>query len=203
MRRCEHHTGTTPLIQLLPGDCTAPSSSRRPVPRLSRAGRCPWSVCLCLPPYPHPDGPLCPLAPCCLSLSVFTMLQHGRCRPLTHHRCSLHYPLLVTQCVQSTMLETRARQNQTGYSGVTLTICRRGFSSVHLSCSVVSDSLQPHGLQHARLPCPSLTYGTCELMSIVLVMPSNHLILCCPRFLLPSVFTRIKVFSSESVLHIR
>ena len=156
MRRCEHHTGTTPLIQLLPGDCTAPSSSRRPVPRLSRAGRCPWSVCLCLPPYPHPDGPLCPLAPCCLSLSVFTMLQHSRCRPLTHRRCSLHYPLLVTQCVQSTMLETRARQNQTGYSGVTLTICRRGFSSVHLSCSVVSDSLQPHGLQHARLPCPSL-----------------------------------------------
>ena len=73
----------------------------------------------------------------------------------------------------------------------------------NVSHSVVPDSLPPHGLQHARLPCPSLTYGTCELMSIVLVMPSNHLILCCPLFLLPSVFTRIKVFSSESVLHIR
>ena len=42
-----------------------------------------------------------------------------------------------------------------------------------------------------------------KLMSIELVMPSNHLILCCPLLLLPSVFPSIKVFSSESVLHIR
>ena len=35
------------------------------------------------------------------------------------------------------------------------------------------------------------------------VMPSNHLILCCPLFLLPSVLLRIRVFSSESVLRIR
>ena len=34
-------------------------------------------------------------------------------------------------------------------------------------------------------------------------MPSNHLILCCPRLLPPSIFTSIRVFSSESVLHIR
>ena len=34
-------------------------------------------------------------------------------------------------------------------------------------------------------------------------MPSNHLILCCPLFLLPSIFPIIRVFSSESVLHIR
>ena len=34
-------------------------------------------------------------------------------------------------------------------------------------------------------------------------MPSNHLILCCPLLLLPSVFTSIRVFSNESVLHIR
>ena len=34
-------------------------------------------------------------------------------------------------------------------------------------------------------------------------MPSNHLILCCPLFLLPSIFPSIRVFSSESVLHIR
>ena len=33
------------------------------------------------------------------------------------------------------------------------------FVSVHFSCSVMSDSLQPHGLQHARLPCPSPTSG--------------------------------------------
>ena len=40
-------------------------------------------------------------------------------------------------------------------------------------------------------------------MSIELAMPSNHLILCCPLLLLPSIFPRIKVFSKESVLHIR
>ena len=40
-------------------------------------------------------------------------------------------------------------------------------------------------------------------MSILSVMPSNHLILCCPLLLLPSVFPSIKVFSNESVLHIR
>ena len=42
-----------------------------------------------------------------------------------------------------------------------------------------------------------------KLMSIELVMPSNHLIHCCPLLFLPSVFPCIKVFSSESVLHIR
>ena len=42
-----------------------------------------------------------------------------------------------------------------------------------------------------------------KLMSIELVMPFNHLILCCPLLLLPSIFPRIRVFSSESVLSIR
>ena len=42
-----------------------------------------------------------------------------------------------------------------------------------------------------------------KLMSIQSVMPSNHLILCCPLLLLPSIFPSIKVFSTESILHIR
>ena len=42
-----------------------------------------------------------------------------------------------------------------------------------------------------------------KLMFIELVMPSNHLILCCPLLFLPSVFPSIRVFSNESVLHIR
>ena len=42
-----------------------------------------------------------------------------------------------------------------------------------------------------------------KLMSIKSVMPSNHLILCRPLFLLPSIFPRIRVFSNESVLHIQ
>ena len=40
-------------------------------------------------------------------------------------------------------------------------------------------------------------------MSIESVMPSNHLILCCPLLLLPSIFPRITVFSNELTLHIR
>ena len=42
-----------------------------------------------------------------------------------------------------------------------------------------------------------------KLMSIVSVMPSNHLILCPPLLLRPSIFSRIRVFSSESILRIR
>ena len=42
-----------------------------------------------------------------------------------------------------------------------------------------------------------------KLMSIELVMPSNHLILCCPLLLLPSIFSSIRVFSKKSVFPIR
>ena len=42
-----------------------------------------------------------------------------------------------------------------------------------------------------------------KLMSIELVMPSSHLILCCPLLLLPSIFPSFRVFSNESALHIR
>ena len=42
-----------------------------------------------------------------------------------------------------------------------------------------------------------------KLMSVKLVMPSNHLILCCPLSLLPSIFPSFRVFSNESALHIR
>ena len=62
------------------------------------------------------------------------------------------------------------------------------FSSVQFSGSVMSDSLRSHELQHARLPCPSLSPSLVKLMSIESVMPSNHLILCCPLLLLPSTF---------------
>ena len=62
----------------------------------------------------------------------------------------------------------------------------------------MSKSLRPHGQQHTRPPCP-----LSKLMSIKLVMSSNHLILCRPLLLLPSIFPSIRVFSNELVLCIR
>ena len=75
--------------------------------------------------------------------------------------------------------------------------------SVQFSCSVMSDSLQPHGLKHTRPLCITNSWSLLKLMSIELVMPSNHLILCHPLLLLTSIFPSIRVFSNESVLHIR
>ena len=76
--------------------------------------------------------------------------------------------------------------------------------SVQFSRSVMSNSLWHHGLQHARPPL-SITnsWSLLKLMSVELVMPSNHLILCHPLFFLPSIFPSIRVFSNESALCIR
>ena len=81
----------------------------------------------------------------------------------------------------------------------------KGLSSVQFSHSVVSHSLRPHGLKHSCQASLSITNSQSlfKLMSIKLVMPSNHLILCHPFFLLPSIFHSIRVFSNESILHIR
>ena len=49
----------------------------------------------------------------------------------------------------------------------------------------------------------TVSWSLLKLMFIESVMPSNHLILCHPLLLLPSIFPSIRVFSSESVLHIR
>ena len=49
-----------------------------------------------------------------------------------------------------------------GSSGTTGSFCKVSFSSVQFGHSVVSDYLQPHGLQHARLPCPSSTPRACS-----------------------------------------
>ena len=68
------------------------------------------------------------------------------------------------------------------------------FSSVAQSCL----TLRPHGLQHARPPCPSPTPRVYSNSC-----PSNHFILCRPLLLSPSIFPSIRVFSSESVLRIR
>ena len=61
--------------------------------------------------------------------------------------------------------------------------------SVQFSRSILSNSLQPHGLQQARLLCPLPTPRACSnLISIESVLPSSHLMLCRPLLLLPSIF---------------
>ena len=78
------------------------------------------------------------------------------------------------------------------------------YRSVQFSYIVVSDSLRPRELKHARLLCPSQFPEVCsELMSFDSVMPSNRLVLCCPLLLLPSIFPSIRVFSNELALHTR
>ena len=77
------------------------------------------------------------------------------------------------------------------------------YFSVQFSLSFMSDSLQPHELQHVRPPCPSTTPGFHRFASIESVMPSSHLILCRPLLLLPPVPPSIRVFSNESTLRMR
>ena len=69
---------------------------------------------------------------------------------------------------------------------------------------MVSDSLQPTPWTAAWQTSLSITnsWSLLKLMSIESVMPSNHLILCHPLLLSPSIFPSIRVFSNESVLHI-
>ena len=75
------------------------------------------------------------------------------------------------------------------------------------SCSVMSNSLWSHGLHGLpwTLGFPLLDHlpEFAQLMSIESVMPSNHLILCHPLLLLPSIFPSIRVFSNELTLCIR
>ena len=95
-------------------------------------------------------------------------------------------------------------------------LLRRNMSSSNIHCYIDSVQFSPvQSLNHVRLfvtpwttACQaSLSIANSrslpKLMSIELVMPSNHLILCHPLLLLPSIFPSIRVFSNESALGIR
>ena len=71
------------------------------------------------------------------------------------------------------------------------------------SCSVVSDSVIPQTAAHQASLSFTISRSLLRVMSIESVMPSNHLILCHPFLLLPSIFPSIRVFSSELALCIR
>ena len=76
-------------------------------------------------------------------------------------------------------------------------------NSVQFSRSVMSYSLWPHGLQHARPPCPSPTPGVYPNSSTLSRWCHPTISSCRPLLLLPSVFPSIRVFSNESALRIK
>ena len=73
------------------------------------------------------------------------------------------------------------------------------FRSVTQSCP----TLQPHGLQHARLLCPLLSPRICSIHVHWVGDASNHLTLCHSLLLLPSIFPSIRVFSNKLTLRTR
>ena len=79
--------------------------------------------------------------------------------------------------------------------------------NLNSTASSVSQSCRSFSAPRTAAPQPSLSITNSQsllkFMSIESVMPSYHLILCCPLLLLPSVFSSIRVFSNESVLLIR
>ena len=77
------------------------------------------------------------------------------------------------------------------------------FSSVQFSRSVVSNSVTPWITARQASLFITNSRSLLKLVFIESVMPSNHLILCHPLLLLPSIFPSIRVFSNESAVHIR
>ena len=75
--------------------------------------------------------------------------------------------------------------------------------SVQFSCSLVSDSFDPWTAARQASLSISNSRSPPKFMPIEPVMTSNHLILCRPLLLLPSIFPSIRVVSNESALHIR
>ena len=74
------------------------------------------------------------------------------------------------------------------------------FSSLTQLCPVLCD---PIDCNMPGFPVITNSWSLLKFMFIESVMPSSHLILCCPLLLLPSIFPSIRVFSNESVLRIR
>ena len=89
------------------------------------------------------------------------------------------------------------------FSSHQLNVISRALRSVQFSHSVVSDSATPWTAARQASLFITNFRSLPKLMSIELVIPSNHLIFCCPLLLPPSVFPSIRVFSNESVIHIR
>ena len=117
---------------------------------------------------------------------------------------SFHLPI-ITLNVHRLNLLNKSHTVDEGINTDDLVICylqetHIKFSSVTESCLTLCDPL------NCRMPGLPVHHQLLEFTQThvhELVMPSNHLILCYPRLLLPSIFLSIRVFSNKSALHIR
>ena len=103
-------------------------------------------------------------------------------------------------CVLSIELPTEVQVSHVWLMDMDLDMNMLVFSSVAQLCPTLCDSME---CSTPGLPVITNSRSSLKLMSIELVMPSNHLILCCPLFLPPSIFPSIRVFSNESTLRMR
>ena len=133
------------------------------------------------------------------SLSKWSNIIYEACQ-LQFCACQGHLPSAAVGTESCSAAAVALRLTLKGAQGGEWgTLCLRETGgtglSVQFSCSVVSDSLTPHGLAGQASLSIANSWSLLRLMSIELVMSSNNLILCCPLFLSPSIFPSIRVFS--------
>ena len=110
---------------------------------------------------------------------------------LESSKCPMNMYRWKNKCMEWTSWRNRKRRRWERRSISHVTSSRL----LLFSGSVVSDSLWPHGLQHAGLPCPLPTPGACSNSG-----PLSRWCILCHPLLPPSIFPSIEVFSNESVL---
>ena len=112
--------------------------------------------------------------------------------------------LLFLSCSYRILFQKKQKKNQYCeyllLDSPSVLFCSVQFSSVSQSCPTPCDPMN-----HSTPGLLSITnsWSLPKLMSIESMMPSNHLIICCPLLLLHSIFPSIRVFSNESALRIR
>ena len=158
---------------------------------------------------PSLTGPFCHRGPFyqLLFLTYLTCelntVQDTGCR---EQYCCIPFPLLFWGIFSQKLFYSVS--NHLSMTEWTFYIFQSNFSCseppyLQFSRSVVSDSWDPKDCRMPGLPVHHQLLGLLKLMSIELVMPSNHLILYYSLLLLPSIFPSVRVFSNESVLPIR
>ena len=102
-------------------------------------------------------------------------------------------------------LYSDTKETSSGSSGLEMTPWV-SFALPHCCFQLLSQVwhfMTPGNVAHQASLSFTISWSSLKLMSIESVMPSNHLDLCHPLLLLPSIFPSIRVFSNESVLHIK